>query len=399
MKIGIISADNKSYSTQRLKDTITNRGHTARVISPHSFSIHIEQDKPELYLRGKPIGKLDAIIPRIESSQNAYGISVIRQFEQMGVFSLNQSHAINIARDKLRTMQTLSRHHIGIPATACVLDHAEISNTVSRIGNAPVIIKLLQGSQGAGVMLAETNKVAQAIIESLQTVRETVLIQKFVSESKGTDIRAFVVGDRVVAAMRRIAQDEDFRSNVHLGGKTEKVILDSNYERSAIRAVHVLGLRVAGVDLLESSSGPLVMEVNASPGLEGIEKATDIDVAGAIIEYLEEQVLFPDIDLRERLALSKGYSVAEIVVSRKSELARKTIAEMEFHQLGIQVLTLIRNGLAMPMPSQSERIQLGDTLICFGKQISLKSLLPPKGTRTRKVQALNPPTDSAAHKQ
>ncbi len=383
MKIAILSGDPKLYSTRRLKEVAQARGHSVRVLAPAQFAIHIEQGKPALYFKGKPVGKYDAVIPRVSIWQANFVTAVVRQFEQMGVFCLNPSHAITVARDKLRTMQILSRHQVGIPTSASVSHQGDVEGAIERIGRAPVIVKLLQGSQGSGVMLAESNKVAEAIVEALRSVNQGVLIQKFVSESKGTDIRAFVVGDRVVAAMRRVAQGEEFRSNVHLGADTEPVELDARYERAAIQTAHILGLRVAGIDLLQAREGPQVMEANSSPGLEGIEKATGVDVASTIIEYLEDQVLFPDIDIRERLSLSRGYAVAEIPIIPKSPLIGKTLGEANLLEQEIQVLSIIRNGLPIPTPAPTEQLHSGDVLLCFGKQLSLRALLP---ARTKKQQ-------------
>lgn len=397
MRIGILSNSPKSYSTTRLREAARARGHTLRVLGSQKFSLDIQSGKPDLLYRGKVLSKYSAIIPRVASSSNYFGVAVVRQFEQLGVFCLNPSHALALSRDKLRSMQVLSRHKIGIPHSAFVFDRSDLHPALERLGSAPVVIKALQGSQGAGVILAESASIASAIVEALQVARVSVLIQKFISESRGRDIRAFVVGDRVVAAMRRIADGDEFRSNVHLGGKTEAVNLDEEYERVSIQAAKIMGLRVAGVDLLEGAEGPQVMEVNSSPGLEGIETATKIDVAGAIIEYLEEQVQFPDLDLRERLSLSKGYGVVEIPISKKSLLAGKTLEEAKLSEQEIQVLTITRDSVILPTPRLSEHILPGDKLLCFGKQSTLKALLPnPK----RKKQTLEPLTQKsidAAH--
>lgn len=342
------------------------------------------------------MAKVDAIIPRVASSQNFFGTSVIRQFEQMGVYCLNASFAVSVSRDKLRSMQILSRHQIGIPHSAFVFDNSDIPSALDRVGGAPVVIKLLRGSQGSGVLLAEKKSVAMSIIEALQLAGHNVLIQHFVAESKGTDIRAFVVGDRVVAAMRRTAQEGEFRSNVHLGGATEAIELAPEYERVALLAAHIMGLRVAGVDLLETSSGPQVLEINSSPGLEGIESATHLDIATCIIEYVEEQMQFPDLDIRERLSLSKGYSIVEIPVGNKSALANKTIEEASILEQEIQVLNIQRKGITIPTPRPIETIYPGDTLLCFGKQLALKTLLPAKRSNRKKPKALDDETIQAA---
>ena len=384
MRIAILSRGPKLYSTRRLRDAAKARGHTLRVLDTLRFFIHVEAHEPELFYDGKAISNYDAVIPRIGASITFFGTAVVRQFEQMGVYCQNNSSAISVSRDKLRSLQILSRHNIGMPPSVFVRNKKDILPAIEEIGGAPVIIKLLEGTQGMGVILADTIKVAEAIIETLQTARQNVLIQKFVAESKGRDVRAFVVGGRVVAAMRRTAQGQEFRSNVHRGGRTETLTLDEDYERTAVKAAHIMGLRVAGVDMLESNDGPQVMEVNSSPGLEGIEKATGLDVASAIIEDLEQEAKFPDFDIRQRLTFSKGYGVAEITISRDSELAGRTLAEACLRDRDIQVLCITRNELVIPNPSGLREILPGDTLLCYGKQIALQALIPTKKNKRKK---------------
>ena len=378
MRIGILSASPRAYSTKRLKAAAKARGHNVKVINYLDFTIFVEEGKPGLFFDEKIARKLDAVVPRIGASATVFGTAVVRQFEQMGVYTLNGSQAISIARDKLRTIQVLGRHGIGIPPTACVYDKTSILPAVQMVGGDPVIIKLLQGTQGVGVILAESTKSAEAIIETLQIAQQNVLIQKFVSESKGRDIRAFVVGDRVVASMRRTAQGDEFRSNVHRGGLTENVTLDALYEQTAIRAAHIIGLNVAGVDILESDQGPKVMEVNASPGLEGIEEATGVDVADAIIEHLETQLLFPHFDVSERLALSRDFGVFEIPITKSSLLYKKSLEQAELAKRGIQVLCIVRKGILIPNPAPSEKTHSGDILLCYGEKVALKELIPQK---------------------
>jgi ribosomal protein S6--L-glutamate ligase len=329
-----------------------------------------------LFFRNRPLSRYDAVIPRIGASITMYGTAVVRQFEQMGVFTLNSSNAISVSRDKLRSIQILSRHEIGIPATAFARNRQSVLHAIDHVGGAPVIIKLLEGSQGIGVILADTVKIAEAIIETLQSARQNVLIQKFVRESRGRDVRAFVVGDRVVAAMRRYAVGEEFRANVHRGGHTEPVTLEPSYEKTAIYAAQIMGLRVAGVDMMETHDGPQVLEVNSSPGLEGIEHTTNIDVASAIVEHLEEQVQFPELDLRQRLTLKSGYGVAEFAVSPDSELAGKTLREVGLRDRDVQVLSITRGSVVLPAPRGDRQILSGDILLCFGKHITLKSYIP-----------------------
>lgn len=291
MKIAILSRAPRGYSTKRLREASVARGHTADVLNTLHFALQVEKEFPVLYYRGAPLAEYDAVIPRIGASITFFGAAVLTQFEQMGVFALNSSQAVTASRNKLRAIQILSRHDIGIPGTAFVQRTEDLLPAIERVGGAPVIIKLLEGTQGIGVMLAESADTAVAIIETLQRAKQDVLIQKFVAESRGRDIRAIVVGGNVVAAMRRTAKGQQFRSNLHRGGKATRVELDDEYERMAVHAAHILGLGLAGVDLLEARDGPQVLEVNSSPGLKGIETATGVDIAAAIIEHMEQQIL------------------------------------------------------------------------------------------------------------
>ena len=346
--------------------------------------MHVESGSPSLYYRNERLPRYDAIVPRIGASVSHFGTAVVRQFEQMGVFTLNSSQSITVARDKLRSIQVLSRHSVGVPPTAFVRERAGVLPAIEKVGGAPVIIKLLEGTQGIGVILADTTKIAEAIIETLQSAKQNVLIQKFVKESRGRDIRAFVVGDRVVASMRRVALGGEFRSNVHRGGRAEPIELDEGCQRTAIHAAQILGLRVAGVDMLEANGGPQVMEVNSSPGLEGIEEATGVDVAGAIVELLEEQVLFPEVDLRQRLTLKSGYGVAEFVVGPRSELVKKKLRDSHMRDRDVQVLSITRGSVVIPNPGGDHQILAGDQLLCFGKHITLKSYIPNHASRRRR---------------
>jgi len=386
MKIAILSTGPRLYSTRRLVEACQERGHDAKVLDTLSFSIDVEQGNPSLYYKLRALPRYDAVIPRIGASITFFGTAVVRQFEQMGVFCVNASQAISVSRDKLRSIQVLSRHRVGIPRTMFVRRRDTILSAIERMGGPPVVIKLLEGAQGIGVILAETTKTAEAVIETLQDVaKKNVLIQQFVKESRGRDIRALVVGGRVVAAMRRVAQGDEFRSNVHRGGRMEALRLDPEYERTAIHAAQVMGLRVAGVDMLEGSDGPRIMEVNSSPGLEGIEAATGVDVADAIVEHIEQEVLFPEIDIRQRLTLQHGYGIIEIPVDDRSELAHKSIVDTGLRLRDVLVLTIQRGSITIANPQGSREILPGDVLLCFGKTLTLKSLAPqPRRPRKRK---------------
>ena len=378
MKIAILSRGPNLYSTKRLREACRDRGHKVSVLNSMDFSINVEEGYPDLLYKNRRLPQFDAVIPRIGASITFFGTAIVRQFEQMGVCCLNSSLGIITSRDKLFSIQLLARHSLGIPQTLFVRRRDAILSGIEKIGGAPVVIKLIEGTQGIGVILADTNKVAEAIVETLQSTRQNVLIQKFVSESKGRDIRAIVAGNKVVAAMRRVAKGDEFRSNVHRGGSVEPVELDEKYQNTAIRAAQLMGLNVAGVDMLEGKRGPKIMEVNSSPGLEGIEKATKIDVAGAMVEYLEELSNFPEIDLRQRLTLDKGYGVAEIQIMKNSEIIGKTVAEAGFREKDIVVMSIKRPRTTISNPRATREIEEGDTLLCFGKLENMKSLIVQK---------------------
>lgn len=393
MKLAILSRSRTCYSTRRLRDAALRRRHDVRVLNTLKFAIDVEQGRPDLHYRRKPLSQYDAVLPRIGSSITYFGTAVVRQFEQMDVFCANSSTGIVNARDKLRSLQILSRHQVGIPQTTFVRDRRDVIPAIERIGGAPVIIKLLEGTQGVGVILADTVKVAEAIIETLQSTRQNVLVQRFVSESRGRDIRAFVVGDQVVAAMRRVAQGSEFRSNVHRGGRTEPVVLDDRYCQVAIRAAQIMGLRIAGVDMLEGRDGPQIMEVNSSPGLEGIEACTQLDIAGAVIDYIAAQVDFPEIDLRQRLTVSRGYGVTEIHIPEGSQFVGKTIDESGLPEEDINVLTLYRGAKVIPNPRLKNSLEPGDRLLCFGKLEAMRGMIPDKTRRKRSPKVRVLPAD------
>ncbi|MBT8147416.1 MAG: RimK family alpha-L-glutamate ligase [Gammaproteobacteria bacterium] len=394
MKLAILSCAPKAYSTRRLKEAALNRGINANVLDTLKFAIDLKRGAPDLYFKQKQLDDYDAVLPRIGASITYYGTAVVRQFQEMDVFCANTAHGIINSRDKLRSLQILSRHHIGIPETTFVRDKKDVLPAIERAGGAPVIIKLIEGTQGIGVLLAETVKQAEAIIELLQSQKQNVLIQKFVSESRGKDIRALVVGDRVVAAMRRVAQGQEFRSNVHRGGIAEPVDLPDDYVEAAIRSAQILGLRVAGVDMLESASGPQIMEVNSSPGLEGIETCTQLDIAGAIIDYIAAQVDFPEIDIRQRLTVSKGYGVSEIYVPEGSNYVGKKLSEIDLSEKDLNVLTLYRGNKVIPNPRSDRVLEPEDKLLCFGKLESMRGMVPARTQRRRqpKIKDL-PDTD------
>ncbi len=393
MKLGILSCGPKSYSTKRLREAAAARGHTVKVLNTLKFAIDLQQGVPDLYYRQQVLSEYDAVLPRIGASITYYGTAVVRQFQEMDVFCANTAHGIINSRDKLRSLQILSRHHIGIPRTTFVRDKKDVLPAIERVGGAPVVIKLIEGTQGIGVLLAESVNAAESIIELLQSQKQNVLIQKFVAESKGKDIRAFVVGDRVVAAMRRVAQGQEFRSNVHRGGVAEAVELSDEYAQTAVRAAQILGLRVAGVDMLEGKTGPQIMEVNSSPGLEGIETCTGLDVAGAVIDYIAAQVDFPEIDVRQRLTVSKGYGVSEIYIPDGSNFVGMTIADTQLREQDINVLTLYRGAKSIPNPKATRELEANDKLLCFGKLESMREMIPARTRQRRQPKIADLPVE------
>jgi ribosomal protein S6--L-glutamate ligase len=288
MKIAILSRSSSLYSTKRLLEAGRARGHEVVVIDTLKCYMEITSIKPMIHYQNKILDDFDAIIPRIGASITFYGTAVLRQFEMMGVFSLNESVAISRARDKLRSLQLLSRKGIGLPITGFAHSTKMTQDLIKLVGGAPLVIKLLEGTQGKGVVLAETDGAAESVIDAFREMDANILVQEFISEARGSDIRCFVIGEEVVASMKRTAKSGEFRSNLHRGGSAEVVEITPEEKKAAIDATKVLGLNVAGVDLLRSARGPLIMEVNSSPGLNGIETATGKDVAGMIIEYLEK---------------------------------------------------------------------------------------------------------------
>lgn len=288
MKIGILSRNPKIYSTHRLVKAAISRGHKVRVINPLRCYMNITSSHPMVHYRDEKLDDLNVIIPRIGASITHYGSAVLRQFEMMGVYSLNESTSITRSRDKLRCLQILSRSGIGLPVTSYAHSTKMTEKLIKMVGGAPCVIKLLEGTQGKGVILADTNKGAESVIDGFRQMKAHFLVQEFIKESNGCDIRAFVIGDKVVASMMRRAKEGEFRSNLHRGGSAVPVDISDDEAKAAVNAAKALGLNVAGVDLLRSSRGPLVLEVNSSPGLQGIETSTGLDIAGLIIEYIEQ---------------------------------------------------------------------------------------------------------------
>ncbi len=289
MKIAMLARNANLYSHKRLKEAAEKRGHQLDIINTLRCYMNIASRRPEIYYNEQKLPVYDAVIPRIGASVTFYGLAVLRQFEMMGVFPLNESVAIGRSRDKLRSMQLLSRVGIGLPVTTFAHDPKQTEEVLKLAGGAPLVIKLLEGTQGIGVVLADTDRSAKSVVEAFRGANVNILVQEFIKEAGGTDIRALVVGGKVVAAMQRTGADDDFRSNLHRGGSAKQIKISPEERSTAIRSAKAMGLNVCGVDMLRANHGPVVMEVNSSPGLEGVENATGIDVAGRIIELLEKQ--------------------------------------------------------------------------------------------------------------
>ncbi|MFT6856337.1 MAG: ribosomal protein S6--L-glutamate ligase [Cyclobacteriaceae bacterium] len=288
MKIAVLSRNPNLYSTKKLVEAIDQRGHESLILDHMKCDIIMDGHGPSVYYNGESLTDIEAIIPRIGASVTFYGTAVVRQFEMMGVFSAVESLAITRSRDKLRSLQVLSRAGLGMPKTAFTNYSREENNVLEHVGSAPVIIKLLEGTQGLGVILAETNKAATSVVEAFESLKTRVIIQEFIAEAGGADIRAFVLNGEVIGAMKRQGKEGEFRSNLHRGGNATVIKLSKAEKSTALSAAKAMGLSIAGVDMLQSKNGPLVLEVNSSPGLEGIGQATGVDIAGKIIAFIEE---------------------------------------------------------------------------------------------------------------
>ena len=289
MKIFILSRNSNLYSTTRIEEAGRERGHVVRVIDYMRCYMNITSRKPIIYYGGESLKDVDAIIPRIGASNTFYGTAVVRQFETLDCFCLNPSISISNSRDKLRSMQILAEAGINMPITGFASHTKDIEGVIESVGSTPLVMKLLQGTQGQGIVLAETRKAAESVMSAFRQLDADIMVQEYIKESSGTDIRVFVIGNRVVAAMKRIAPEGEFRSNLHRGASVEKITLTNEENQIAIRATNILGLNIAGVDLMRSDRGPLILEVNSSPGLQGIETCTNIDIASQIITFIEKK--------------------------------------------------------------------------------------------------------------
>lgn len=290
MNIAVLSRNPDLYSTKRLIEAAKQRGHNARVLNHLKCYVGIEQGNPSMYYNGELLTNIDAVIPRIGASVTFYGTAIVRQFEMMQVFTTTKSQSLVKSRDKLRSLQILSKAGIGVPKTAFASQPKDIDNLITLVGGAPLVIKLLEGTQGIGVVLAESRKAARSVVEAFYGLKTDILIQEFIKESSGSDVRAFVIDGEVVGAIKRQGKEGEFRSNLHRGGAGTQIDLSTEEKTAALKAAKALNLSIAGVDMLQSDRGPLILEVNSSPGLKGIEGITKIDIAGKIIEFIERNI-------------------------------------------------------------------------------------------------------------
>lgn len=303
MKIAVLSRNSQLYSTKRLIEAISKRGHEAVLLNHARCYVVMEEESPHVFYGDQTIDDIDAIIPRIGASVTFYGSSIIRQFEMRKVFTTLSSLALVRSRDKLRSLQILTKAGVGIPKTAFTKYPKDIDNIIKQVGGTPLIIKLLEGTQGLGIVLAETKNAAKSVMEAFYGLDANILVQQYIKEAKGADIRAFVVGGKVVGAMKRQGKPGEFRSNLHRGGTSEIIKLSRVEKQTAIKAAEALGLKIAGVDMLQSERGPLVIEVNSSPGLEGIEKTTGKDIAGTIVKFIEDQIVKPESKKKDKIGV------------------------------------------------------------------------------------------------
>ena len=374
MRIAILSRGPRLYSTRRLIEEGSKRGQDIIVLDPLKFGLTIGTDGVEILHRGEPV-TFDAAIPRIGHSITRHGVALLNQFEQLGLYSANTGDSIRKSRDKLLASQILAKNGIRIPTTAYVRDLYDVETAIERVGGLPCIIKVSEGTQGQGVFLRHTLREAMNLVEALLLTGKAVLIQQYISESHGKAIRALVVGDRVVAAMCRRARGREFRSNFHLNGTVEAVELDEEYVNVARRAARVLGLNIAGVDLLEGADGPLVLEVNSSPGLQGIETASGVNVAGDIIDFLIKDVDFADVDVGQLLRTNLNQGVLSLHLKHHPRLVGRSILELFSLGTDIPVFALARGNDLLWNPDPELQLRFDDVLICYGEFIALRQAL------------------------
>jgi len=382
LRLAVLSRGPRLYSTRRLIEEARARGIDVSVIDPMQFSLFVNEDNIDILHQGKAFN-YDAVIPRIGHSITSHGVAVLRHLEQLDIWSANSSSGIIQSRDKLHSGQILARNKIPTPATAYVRDMKDVGRAIDSVGGLPVVIKVTQGTQGNGVFLRHTLHETRNLIQGLLMTGQAVLVQEYISESHGKDIRAFVVGDKVVACMRRRARGREFRSNFHLNGTVESVDISDEYREVACRAARVLGLNVAGVDLLEGVNGPLVLEVNSSPGLEGIEKASGANVAGAIIDFVSNDHNFAEVNMDLILNTVPGMGALSIHMKNHPYLVGFTISELHGSRKPA-VMALSRDGDLIWNPEDETQLRFNDVIICYGEledlKLNLRQKLGPRAT-------------------
>ena len=393
LRLAVLSRGPRLYSTRRLVEEARARGVDVSVIDPMQFSLFVNEENIDILHQGKPFN-YDAVIPRIGHSITSHGVAVLRHLEQLGIWSANSSSGIIQSRDKLHSGQILARNKIPTPATAYVRDMKDVERAIDSVGGLPVVIKVTQGTQGNGVFLRHTLHEAKNLVQGLLMTGKAILVQEYISESHGKDIRAFVIGDKVVACMRRRARGREFRSNFHLNGTVESVDISDEYREVACRAARVLGLNVAGVDLLEGVNGPLVLEVNSSPGLEGIEKASGQNVAGAIIDFVSNDHNFSDVNMDLMLNTVPGMGALSIHMKNHPYLVGCTISEL-YGSRKPTVMALSRDGELIWNPEVDSQLRFSDVIICYGELQDLKLNLRQKlGPRTANYESSRDEVDA-----
>ena len=371
LRIAVLSRGPRLYSTRRIVEEARNKGLRVEVCDPMKFSLMVTDGSVDVLHRGKHFA-FDAVIPRIGHSITQHGVAVLRHIEQLGIWTANTGQGILQSRDKLHASQILARNRIPIPRTVYVRDILDVEHAIDIVGGLPVVVKVTQGTQGDGVFLRHTVFEVRNLVQGLLMTGKSVLVQEYIAESHGKDIRALVVGDHVVACMRRRARGREFRSNYHLNGTVENVDLPPRYAEAACRAARVLGLNIAGVDLLEGNDGPLVLEVNSSPGLEGIEKASGVNVAGAIVDYVMEDTAFSEVDLDQLLRTIPGSGVLSLQLRNHPKMVGKSLNEVF---ASIPVFALSRGDRLVWNPDPEVQLRYDDVLVCYGELTELRSSL------------------------
>ena len=374
LKLAVLSRGPRLYSTRRLVQEAKLRGIEVEVTDPMKFSLFVDDGAIDIHYAGEPFTH-DAVVPRIGHSITKHGVAVLRHMEQLGIWTANTGQGILQSRDKLHASQILARNKIPVPKTTYVRDSIDVEPAIDFVGGLPVVIKVTQGTQGQGVFLRHTVHESRSLIQGLLLTGKSVLVQEYIAESHGKDIRALVVGDRVVAAMRRKARGREFRSNYHLNGTVEKVEISPEFEQQAVRAARVLGLNIAGVDLLEGNNGPLVLEVNSSPGLEGIEKASGINVAGEIIDYVMSEAAFSEVDLDQLLRTVPGSGVISLQLRNHPSMVGKMISDLFTYDNDVPLIALSRDSNLVWNPKLETQLRYDDVVICYGELNQLRKSL------------------------